>query len=574
MKVNTGLAVRKTAIAFIIIVVSWQLLTAVRPGMNFFPVFRIFSVELFLTHRFDPVEMMETTSKEIIRDVQDVWKKHHFEVLFVREEAKMITADSLPQHPSVAIFFKDATLNGREIKEPVRFSFSKQLVSFIKKRAKAEGAADESFHAMQTWKRMLAEAGRFSADDYEKLRSEFPEINYSFEEIRQLRLSGVALIMINSFVHVLKDECRFDGFGKSTHSFKESSNMLNNQSLLAYPLYFYEQRYLYCWAEALRQKGFFVLAVLLLAFLLTHLFQKDAGILLGEEMRKRNLEMNWKYRLYPGSGYWKLLISVAKKRKREMIAEKICEGYAGYLEEKQSRRIIKNAERIWLGLMREIGGESLSKRKDLQTLYQNCIGNRKNGNKAIASRLNDLKVLRAVLEKAIICKAENRRRDNFAPSCLGRSEMCKAKNRSSGKGASRNAVATGVKGKSIITQFLEETDKPALAKAKKRKVKFLPETLKVIIIGGNRIYRRKQELIEAVMELGPKRVEFREVKGVSQVKAAARTDPENTLLVLAHVPHGNGRIIYNKEGLRWIFIDPVSRERFKDEVIKGYYGLQ
>jgi hypothetical protein len=640
MKINTGLAVRKAMIIFLIVLASWQLRKAVKPEMSFFPVFRIFSVDLFLSQRLDPVEMMESVSKDIIKNVQDVWKKHRFEVKFIREEKTKATADSLSgQNPFAVIFYKDVVLNGQGIKEPVSFSYNKYLISFIKRMAKERGVSEDVANAISSWEILLGKAKEFSLADYEKMRSEFPRIGYSFEEIRQLRISGMALAMITSFVYILEDTSRFDGFSKSMRNFKESEDLMTNVSVLAYPLYFYERKYLYCWMEALRQKGFFVLTVFFLAFLSVHLFQKDAVSLLDEKLRKGNLQMDWKYRLCSVAGCWKLLVSVAKRQRRELMAEKICDKYAKCLEEMQSEQIVKESEEIWADLKREMGEEELTKRKDLRTLYQISSGKGKNDGGAFAFRFSALKTLQVALGKARKANAETAISNEIVVSCNAdrrspyQVKSCLPGDRSNRKKAicaeiggiisekfgidleslsfnqltnlklvisclgqldeslaeklvSRPDLANLLKNESELMSAVRTDNKEAIMRMLDKKEKQsaickpgsiqkrLPENLRVIIIGGDRTYGKKQELIKAVKSLGPKEVVFLEAKGVRQVGAAARTDPENTLLILAHVPHGILSQIYNREGLRWLFIDPVSYEKFKEAVIEGYYGLQ
>ena len=84
----SGLSIKRLVLVSAMIFFGWNLFSAIERDVCFFPVGKIFSIELFLSNRIEPMGMSLSVMGSIARDIKKIWKEEKLEIYFLPVEVK------------------------------------------------------------------------------------------------------------------------------------------------------------------------------------------------------------------------------------------------------------------------------------------------------------------------------------------------------------------------------------------------------------------------------------------------------------------------------------------------------
>jgi hypothetical protein len=398
--------VKRVIIFFVLIFYGWNLFQIYERDKSFFPFGKIFSVELFLQKRMDPSAMMMSVFGSIAREAKKYWKEEKLEIQIVSELSRLNTSKKFPtDNPTICLIYKAEYIKKKVVYRYIDFEFNEKFSGIIldekNKLPEVDGEKVifddfELISKMAPWQAMLREANRFSLEDYQEIKKEFPKLVYSFEELRAIRANGIAISAIHFLTHAGGGECRIEKFAKSSWNFKRSKDCLINQASIMYALFFYGKAKYLCWLEDAKHKGKIFLAIIMLMFLSLHFFRVGFLSILSQELFIHNIKINFQRKFWLCLVNWQEFIFTASQKKLEKIICDICNQYA---PDKEDLRVDILAEKALLvsdELKKELGEDDFAKDCYLQTLLAITQDREK---KVTAYRENCLGLLKASLDK-------------------------------------------------------------------------------------------------------------------------------------------------------------------------------
>lgn len=405
-KIN-WLIVKRVVIFFVVLFYGWNLFQIYERDKSFFPFGRIFSIDLFLSKRIDPAGMMLSVFGSIARDAKSFWKEEKLEIQIMSEKSKLNTSKKFPtDNPTICLLYRTDFIQNRSVRRYVDFEFNDKFSSMIldEKNNLLEIDGDgavisddfELVSKMAPWQVMLKEANQFNLENYREIKKEFPDLVYSFEELRAIRANGIAMSAIHFLTHAGGGECKIEKFAKSSWNFNRSKDCLMNQAVVAYSLFFYGKAKYLCWWEDAKHKGKIFLLVIIIIFLLLHLFRAGFSHVLSREFSRRNIKINFQRKAQLCLVNWREFIFTASQKKLEKIVGDICDEYAPDNEDSQIDKLAEEALSVSEELKKELGEDDFAKDCYLQTLFS-ITQNKEN--KVMAYRENCLRLMKASLDK-------------------------------------------------------------------------------------------------------------------------------------------------------------------------------
>lgn len=578
----------------------------------------------------EPALMLQKVYEETVNDTETNWAKYGLKIESVSKENKKLWTNK--STPLVTLFYETIQLSGFEVEKIVDFEVSSKLISLIQNLGNFK-SEEVIKRANENWQRDIRSAGRYSPDDYERLRTEFPNINYKFEEILVLRATGMALHMIHSLSHVVTRKCIYEGLIGGANQFKLSSDRISNMGLEIYAKYFCDNNKQLCLVSSLWYKGKLLLLIFSFSLLFSHLARPSLNSILSEQARARKMRIDLLYRLRVMIFFWQAVIFTDRRSNLLIIAKYICEDYKQYLEDRVKKIVAEKAKAIQTKLEKELGREEFEKDSYLKILLNMAQGFGRKETSSLAYRQNALKLLEATLEKlraksqstALIAelkpvvlsvptskkpRAEKeiiQRRENLLAELVDllpktasldlslwrNGELDNLKSalillRMMGQDfvplllakpnfetlikASKSEFMSAVTENQFdeISKILEENGDSAPDTPEVREDLSLPSDLEVVVISGDKLIGRKAEIIAALKALGPKSVNFVDVNQLSKASDAIKSDPANKLVVLTFVPHGFSYKIQRNKKLPRIWVDTINPKNFAREVAQKY----
>ena len=532
----------KILLAVFLVVAICQMYLMTKEGVLFLFMDKMFTPELFLSHRSDPVAMAEEAFESMQLYTEKVWEKNGKKlVIKVRksEEKDLILSDVKSSVPTITVVFDEVSVSGVTTKifsEMIVNSKAKKLIiSDFPKRMRKNGISIP----------ILSSKKVSRSDSFRRLKKKFPDIQYDAREVEFLMANGALMHNLHVVSHFADGKCAYGGLVECRKNFLANGSTLTS-TLAPYANHFCERNSELCRKEATwRKTKFYLLLVSLLSSIalgfclswvdvkLTFLYFQSLGIFFCSEVKSRLQN-----------------ISSANKQKVEV---KFCPRTQHRLRKVEIQmareEIYERARRIKVN----VGKEKINKDEYLETLFAISTGTiRKN---ASLNFLNSvLGAIQGRLRRADEESQLEKEEENFekAPKII--------KAASDYSGHKRFQEKKPTEAVSSENGNVVSIDKDDYS---------LPSYLEVAILAGDRINGKKRDRItEEILLCGAKSVVFYDAAKVREVEAIAGVD-HGKFVVVAHLPHTATKRI-ESSGRRAIFIDVVNPKRFAEEVARAY----
>ncbi|MEI6588093.1 MAG: hypothetical protein WCO05_04060 [Candidatus Moraniibacteriota bacterium] len=636
----SGLSVKRLVLVLAMIFFGWNLFSAIERDACFFPIGKIFSIELFLSKRVDPNAMILSVAGSIARDIKKIWKEEKLEIHFLPVEVRYENSRKYPTgDPTMCVFYRLDDFQGKKLRRYMDFEYNKKFADLILKETilieEIDPEDDEVVEGkMAPWQRMLQEANQFSEEGYERIREEFPGLVYSFEELRAIRASGIAMSAVHSLAHLTQEGgCRFDNFSKSSRNFKFSKDTLMDQSATMYSSFFYAKFKKLCWLEDAKHKSKMIIPILVLMLLTLHFRMGFWGIL-SRELSIRRMQFDFRHRAWLCLKFWRQFLFPYSQLKLSGVVADICNHQRGYDDREKKRRILEEVSLVSEELKKEIGDDVFLGDRYLQNLVEIAQGK---GDKNLAYRENCLRLLGASLEKL-------RKKDitseviplRVVPIQNGNSGSYESRSKARARIVRREALLSKVKNLLPKTCSLEfdswknsELDDLCLTlsllriinndlvhiflgrpnfesfiknkqslfivavKADRREevasilkefgasnrfveeaeVEYrFPDDLEIDVVFGEKPWGKASLIKRALIAFGARTVNCYEASKAGQLLSIAGKTSGNRLVVTTFPPHGHGNIIFDS-GLRNFCVQITNVDLFAREVAKRFHKL-